>query len=484
MPTPSISVVPQPALGSVMITVNFAAFPTAKYARVLRVAADGTTTAVRTNTSSDTSGDYIELSAGIAVLYDAEAPRDVTSYYTTDAIDSGFSVVMMPVTVFYDGFEANLATNWPTGTRNNFTQSATHVLTGSFAGLATSTSAGLVTREHSQNAVNVGDNLLWSAWLFQTSSLTTPGLELTWYDSSGVFISTTTPTPITIPTNTWTNVVVTAATPATTAFVGVGFTWTAAGAGETLWVDEAMLTNLTKLTTATATSIEVILGSSGNLFLADPFYPAHNLRISLSPSSPSLPECVPGEGIFFIGMGDRNYGTQTTNWSVANSSVPIPLTQVRSKPVSTLQLVLRTFADGDALNRLTGTGNVLWMFVPAKYGYGYPYVSVGDVTLGRMSRDYRRQWQLAGLPWVTVAQPAGLSYGTLGTRWDDLCQPYATFAAATAANVTWMQVLTGYASLVGPPASFRTWAAVLTSFASWSAVNSGGRTWQQLLAGS
>ena len=122
--------------------------------------------------------------------------------------------------------------------------------------------------------------------------------------------------------------------------------------------------------------------------------------------------------------------------------------------------------------------------MPDKYGYETAYISVGDVALGRVSRDYRRQWQISALPWVITRRPGGLMYGVYGARWSDICSPYTTFDAATAAGVTWTQVVLGDASIDNTAMSLRTWQQVKTSFASWSAVNNGTRTWQLLLAGS
>jgi hypothetical protein len=86
---PSITATPEPTRGYVLLQVNFSDLGTVTNVKVVRVESDGTTSTVRTHTSADTSGDYIELSAGLAVLYDTEAPLDSTIYYIATGLTSG-----------------------------------------------------------------------------------------------------------------------------------------------------------------------------------------------------------------------------------------------------------------------------------------------------------------------------------------------------------------------------------------------------------
>ncbi len=324
---PDIVATAVPVAGYVLLTVNWSATPAVTFARVVRIAADGTETVVRPNTSADATGTYMELSGGIAVLYDTEAPFDVSLTYRTDA------------------------------------------LSGS---------------------------------------------------------------------------------------------------------------------TSTATSTEVILQAGGSIWLRDPLIPANNRRITLGSNAP-LPECVPGEGIFFRSMDDQTGGALTNNVQVNAKSRPLPQTFVRGSFTSALNLICRTFADQDLMWDLVNPGTTLLLDLPAKYGYNSRYISVGDVSTARASRDYSRQWAFMTLPYVVVDAPAGMPYGVLGTRWIDLCVEnggvYNTYADATAAGVTWKQLLYGLGATDGIRPGYRTWAQVLTDFASWSAVNSGGRTWEDLLEG-
>lgn len=327
MPTPIIIATASPVVGNVLVTINWSAYPSVDFASVIRVEADGTETTLRTNTSSDSTGNYIELSGGMAIIYDTEAPLDVSLTYRTEAIGS----------------------------------------------------------------------------------------------------------------------------------------------------------------TDTATSAEVILASGGNIWLRDPLYPANNRKITLGVPA-SLPECRPGEGLFFRSMDDETIPSQTANVAINDRVTPLPLVRRRGSKASTLNLVARTFADRDLLEETLSPGTVLKLDMPAKYGYNPRYISVGDAVVQRVSRNFARQWSLIALPYVVVDSPAGMSFGTLGTRWTDLCVNngglYATFGDATAASVSWQQLLLGNGSTAAPRVEYRTWAQVLTDFASWAAVNSGGRTWQNLLEGS
>jgi len=324
---PSIIATPVPAAGYVLIMVNWSATPAVTFVKTVRIAADGTETTVRPNTSSDSSGDYMELSGGVAILYDTEAPFDVSLTYRTEA------------------------------------------LSGS---------------------------------------------------------------------------------------------------------------------TATATSSEVILQAGGTIWLRDPLYPAGNRKITLGTNAP-LPECIPGEGIFFRSMDDEGFASQTVNTTINNGPDPIPQVYVRGARTSGLNLICRTFADRDLMRALLANGTVLLLDLPPKYGYDRRYISIGDVPISRSSRNFARQWSLMSLPYVIVGMPFGLGFGVLGTRWVDLCVPngglYNTYADATAAGVTWEQLLLGYGSTAGLSPGWRTWAMVLTDFASWTAVNSGTRDWEDLLEG-
>lgn len=95
---PSISAIPESDSGFVLINLGWGDVPSVTYARAVRVDADGTETPVRMHTWTDSSGEYIELSGGYAVLYDTEAPMDVPLTYVTygqGSTDSATTAVVM-----------------------------------------------------------------------------------------------------------------------------------------------------------------------------------------------------------------------------------------------------------------------------------------------------------------------------------------------------------------------------------------------------
>lgn len=317
---PLISAVPQPQFDHVLITIDWSDTPTVLFARVIRIEADGTETVVRAHTFTDVSGEYIELSGGQAILYDTEAPLDVTLQYRTE----GFGSVL------------------------------------------------------------------------------------------------------------------------------------------------------------TATDGEVILASANDLWLKDPLRPAGDQRVLLGSVDP---ECVPERGIYFARMEAQQYVSRSQRFVVNNRRNPAVSARVRAGVATVLVLVSRRFEDRDALLDLLEPGNALLLQVPPQYGIVDYYLDVGDVTVTRLSTDHRKQWREEQLPHVEVDRPAGLMFGTLGMRWIDVCDVYATFADATAAGLTWTQVMLGFASTVPIVNYYRTYAEVNAEFASYNAVNTGGRTYEDLLEG-
>jgi hypothetical protein len=323
---PSIFTAAQPAYGRVLIQVNFTDTG-ATFARVQRLLSDGTLTVVRPNTFSDSSGDYIELSGGQAILYDTEAPLDVPLIYITD-------------------------------------------------GLIGTVAAG----------------------------------------------------------------------------------------------------------TATDTPPGEVLASGEDLWLKAPLRPWADQRVVLE--IPQEPDCLPESAIFFVSMDIEVRGNRTTVAVINNRKNPIAMTRTRGGIASTLNLVTRRFADRDAVITLNADGDVLFFEGPAAYAIPDQYMSVGDYSVSRLSTDHRRQWRLNALPYVEVDRPAGLAEGILGDRWADLCQKYLTFAAATAAGLTWTSVLLGLATNSPPPAaSIWIYATIPVQYATYTALNAAFPTYNALWQG-
>lgn len=324
---PSIYTTPQPVYGRVLIQINFTD-TAAVYARVLRVAADGTTTVVRPNVATDPSGDYMKLSGGLATLYDTEAPLDVAISYTANG-------------VLADG----------------------------------TTAAGTTT------TVGPGD----------------------------------------------------------------------------------------------------VLASSETFWLSAPLRPWADQRVVLD--VPQEPECIPESAIFFQSMDVERRPNRTTVGVVNNRRNPIAMSRTRGGIQSTLTVVSRRFIDRDHVITLNDDGDPLMFRGSAAYGIVDQYMSVADYTVSRLSTDHKKPWRVHQMPYTEVDRPAGNAEGVLGNRWDDLCDRYATFAAATAAGLTWSLVVLGYGSLVPSTAQNWFYSTIPVTYATYTALNAAFPTYEALWEG-
>jgi hypothetical protein len=72
-------------------------------------------------------------------------------------------------------------------------------------------------------------------------------------------------------------------------------------------------------------------------------------------------------------------------------------------------------------------------------------ISVGGTSEGRVLPDHRFPIRVFSLPFQAVSAPGGLMQGTVGARWQDTCNQFATWGAVNAAGLTWTQVLQGAA---------------------------------------
>lgn len=223
---------------------------------------------------------------------------------------------------------------------------------------------------------------------------------------------------------------------------------------------------------APVTSNEVVVPSSGRLWLKDPVRPYANVPIRLK-GDPN--PCVPVEGVYFQSMGEETYPAGGILQRPVNRRNGIAVVRVRHGYSSTINLATRTFVDRDAVRDLLATGDVLMLQAPAKYGIDECYVHVvGAPAWQRLSSDHRKQWRVVGIPFDEVGRPAGLGYGVLGTRWMDLCDRYATFAAAEAAGISWRDVMAGAAGPSGESivdTEWRTYAEVLGEFGTYAAIS-------------
>ena len=84
---PAITAIPLDTLGFTILSIDWTDVPSETFANVIRTV-NGIDTIVRMHTVSDPTGAYIELSGGLAVIYDTEAPFNVSITYTTTGLTS------------------------------------------------------------------------------------------------------------------------------------------------------------------------------------------------------------------------------------------------------------------------------------------------------------------------------------------------------------------------------------------------------------
>lgn len=392
----------------------------------------GATTAVRGHGSSATIGGvaYAPMQAGYkAVLYDTEVPLDATFYYTATAP----SATLNANPTFADGYtDPWYATDPSTITIRLTSSTSGENFLSFFTGGATATptlraedipaTAGATFTVTASVSANVSQSVSVGLGFRDAAGalLSTPSASAT------VLAATTITTSAVAPANTVSvqPFIFMAGTPAATTIVSVGSITVTNAAGS-------------------ATSGGVLLPSLGACQLKDPLRPGYNVRVDFS-FDPN-PLCAPTEGVFFQGMDVEQQAANAAVFNVNNQANPIAVSKVRASVSSTLTLVSRTFADRDRLDALLAPGSPLLFQVPDEYGIPDQYLSVGGVSKTRVLPDHRFPIRVFSLPYQAVSAPGGPMQGTVGARWSDTCNRYATWAAVNGAGLTWVQVLDGLA---------------------------------------
>lgn len=543
---PSIYTTPQPVQGRVLIQVNFSD-TAATYVRVLRMHNDGTTTAVRTNVASDSSGNYIKLSGGLATLYDTEAPLDIPLYYVADGILANGTAV----TVAYSG----LVVPGVSGSNATTPDNAVLDIAGDIDLRAdvsmvdwTSGFFATVISKWNQNGVNQRSYILqvtdtgfvqvaWSndgtAVLSAVSTVAIPvvdgariAIRATLDVDNGAAGRTIVFYTATTAAGPWAQLgapVVQAGVTSifnSNAVLEVSGHSGAVGADSTrytvLSIQVLNLINGTQVAnpdfSAQPTGTTSFVDAAGRTWTVNgtaqivhwnatastgppgDILPSSNeflLSAPLRPWAdqrvvldvPQEPECVTESAIFFQSMDAESRANRTNVGTINNRKNPVSMDRIRGGISSTLTLVTRRFIDRNQVITLNENGDPL-MF-RGSVGYAIPdqYLSVAEYKVSRLSSDTRRPWRVHQLPYVEVDRPAGLAEGILGNRWTDLCGTYATFGAATAAGLTWTLVNLGYGSLV--PSQPQNWfyANIPTNYATYTALNAGFPTYEALLEG-
>lgn len=391
----------------------------------------GATTAVRGHGSSTTLAGvaYAPMQAGYkATLYDTEAPLDSTVYYTATAPIATLNANPVFSTGYTDPWYPTdpAVVIRPTSTRGG----------SDFLSFQTAGATANPTIRAEDIAATPGASWTVSATLSaNVSQAITVGV--TFRDASGAVLSG----PSTAATVLGSTVVsVTATAPAGTVSAQPFLTMSGTPAASTIIsVSQVVVTTAV----GSATSGGVTLLSLGAARLKDPLRPGNNVRIDFT-FDPN-PLCIPAEGIFWQSLDTEERAANAATFNINNQPNPIVVSKVRSSVTSTLTLVSRTFADRDRLDVLLAPGSPLLFQAPDEYGVPDRYLSVGNQSTARVLPDHRFPIRVFSLPHVTVSAPGGPMQGTVGARWQDTCNRYATWALVNAAGLTWTQVLQGLA---------------------------------------
>lgn len=391
----------------------------------------GATTAVRGHGSSTTIGGvaYAPMQAGYkAVLYDAEAPLDSAVYYTAAAP----SVTLNANPTFVGGYtDPWYPTDPAVVIRATSSRSGADFLSFNTAG-ATATP----TIRAEDIAATPGAIFTVTAVLSaNVSQAVTVGMSFR--DAAGAILSSTTTAAAVLAATT---VTATATAPANTVSVQMLVTMTGTPAATTV----VSISTITIVNNAgSATSGAALLPSLGAVRLKDPLRPGASVRVDFT-FDPN-PLCIPAEGIFWQSLDAESQAANAAVFNINNQANPVVVSKVRSAVTSTLTLVSRTFPDRDRLAALLAPGSPLLMQVPDEYGMPDRYLSVGADTISRVLPDHRFPIRVFSLPHSVVSAPGGPMQGTVGARWSDTCNRYASWALVTAAGLTWTQVLDGLA---------------------------------------
>lgn len=392
----------------------------------------GATTQVRGHGDSVTVGGvaYTPLYAGYkGVLYDTEMPLDSSVYYTATAPAAGLNVNEAFADAFVDPWwessPASMVTRITTSTsgQNFLTMNTT-------GGLATPTlfaedipaTAGasftltVVLSSTGGNGITVGMNFRDSAGTI----LTSPSNSVTTTAQATVVASGTAPA----------NTVTVQPYLQYQGTPGSGFVGSFAS---------VVLSNIA----GSATSGGVLVKSLGSCQFKDPLIPGNNVRVDFS-WDPN-PLCTPIEGVFWQSLDTEQYAANAAVFNINNQDVAQVVSKRRASPTSTLTLVSRTFADRDRLITLLASGSALLFQAPDQYGLPDRYISVGASSVSRVLPDHAIPIRVFSMPHTVCAAPGGPMQGTVGARWADLCNRYATWGAVNSAGLNWIGLLDGLA---------------------------------------
>lgn len=430
---PTITATADNARSQVRLDLDFSDID-APYAYVQRVdPITGASTAVRGHGASFTIAGlpYVPMQAGYkAVLYDTEMPLDRAFYYTATAP----SVTMNATSQFSGGYTDPWVQSFPTITALRVTANK-----GGAQFLSLQTNGGTSTPTVRGEEVPATPGATLTLTVAASSNVSqSMTITLAAFDATGASLATGTATNGAVLAATTLTCSVTC--PANTVSVRPLIQVNGVPAATSIAsFSSVVVTNAA----GSATSAGVSVQSLATCRLKDPLRPGLDVRIDFF-FDPN-PQCTPTEGVFFQGLDVEQQAANSASFNVNNQARPLVTSKARSSNTSTLTLVSRTFADRDRLDAILASGTPLLFQVPSEYGVPDRYLSIGGTSKSRVLPDHRFPIRVFGLPFQSVAAPGGPMQGTVGARWQDTCNRYATWAAVTSAGLTWTQVLDGAA---------------------------------------
>jgi hypothetical protein len=425
----SITAQADQARGNIRVEINWQDFPNTRKAWVYRVV-NGVRTLLR-------EGNPVALSNGVAVLYDTEMPLDTPlTYRTLIALNQNGDME--------DGVTQYVAAT----TGATVEQSKDYYVIGEGIASLKATPTGGATVEIMSELVPVTVGTLYTfSGAVMLPTWWNGGVQLIarFYTAGLAIVSTIAPAADTGPAaGEWNSgsphYAFGNTAPATSAFVRIGIRVSGTPpVTMPIYVDELYITTSAGVVLS---SPEVTLQSAGGGWLRDPLHPANDLRLLIKGD-----RACAATGIYYVGRTGQTRAADSAINEVPGAEYPVPTFTTRKSARSTLVVMTRTLHDRNRLKALHAPGAPLMLQLPAEYDVPYPtYQLHGDVELTAISQDQKHPIRLAQSPTAEMKAPVGPNEGVYGARYDDETR-YTTFTAATAAGVTWVDLLQGELTL-------------------------------------
>lgn len=420
----SITAFAAPERGHVRLEVNWTSQAHSTKCFIYRVV-NGTATLIR-------EGDLALLSNGQLCVYDTEAPLDTIMRYRTVAPLNANGDMQLGVEEWTD------TTN--IGTVGTVTSSSDFFVPGRATRslkVAQPSSQAVIRAVSEFIPATAGTSYTLTGQMMVPTNWTGGiGVVFHWYNGT-TFLSTSGAYDNQWPgVGVWEPDTLTATAPATTTNMRI-----VAGMQGTPPPDLALYVGEMYVTEANSTveTADLVLAGQGSGWWKDPLHPATAVRLLLDLDHH---ECPITAGVAFIGVGDRQRPSDSTLLEVPDSELGVGVFQRRKAKRSSIRVVSATFDDAERVAALHASGAPILLQLPPAFGEADAYGLYSELTTGRIATDQTVPIQVHAASYVPVRPSVGAPDGVAGTRYSDLTK-YSTYAAATAAGVTWFDACQG-----------------------------------------